>query len=246
MTIEEAIISVEVPEKTKSYTPTSHGSIIKRIEDLCEDKRLEIVDRSYQANNDYNKITGKYTLNLKDDDIGCMIAFQNSYDKSLSAKFAIGASVFICSNGMVLGDHTIKRKHTGESNIELNDFIKTAIDHSIDDFDKTVLFRDSLKDITISENVLNELIGEMFIQDNILRTEQLTFMRKEYNKPTYDYKVDKNNLWNIYNLLTDSIERKSHPSLYFTQHRDVTKHIKNKFFAETIEAVELTVSEELI
>ena len=237
--VEKLIIGTEIPEKTKSYTPVSHGSIITRIEEMCESNSLSIVDRSYQTDSGYNKVTGKYTLNLKDDDIGCMLAFQNSYDKTMSAKFAVGASVFICSNGMVLGDHTMKRKHTGTSDFDLTYFIEDAINASVDNFKKTINLRDEMKDVTISENVLNELIGEMFIQDNILRTEQLTFMRKEYKNPTFDYGVDKNNLWNIYNLFTDSIERKSHPSLYFKQHRSVTEHIQNKFFSESIEAVEL-------
>lgn len=231
--IEKKILEAEVPARTKTYTPTSHGSIITRIEDMCEDNDLYIVDRSYQHDKDFHKVTGKYTLNLKDDDIGCMIAFQNSYDKSLSVKFAVGASVFICSNGMVNGEHTFKRKHTGTSDYDLNVFINDAIGSSVDNFEKTVNLRNDMKTVDISDNVLNELIGELFIKDDILRTEQLTFFRNEYNNPTYDYKVDKNNLWNIYNIFTDSIERKSHPSLYFKQHKKVTEHIHNKFFVDS-------------
>lgn len=230
MNIETEILNAEIPAPTSTYTPISHRSIISKVEDMCEENRLEIIDRSYQTSKGYQQITGKYTLNLKDDDIGCMIAFQNSYNKTLSVKFAIGASVFVCSNGMVLGDQTIKRKHTGTSDLDINHFITQAIKKSTLDFNNTIELRDNMKSINLSDNVLNELIGDLFLKDEVLRTEQLTFIRKEYNNPTYNYGVDKNNLWNIYNLFTDSVERKSHPSLYFTQHRDVTKHIKNKFF----------------
>lgn len=224
------ITGAPIPEKTESYTPISHGSIITQIYNICEANRLEIVDSSYQCNKDYSKVTGKYTLSLKDDDIGCMIAFQNSYDKSLSVKFAMGASVFICSNGMVLGEHTLKRKHTGDSDRELSHFIDRSIAHSLDDFTETIAFRDNMKSINLKSDTVNALVGELFMADNLLRTEQLTFIRNEYQNPTYDYKVDKNNLWNIYNLFTDSIERKSHPSLYLSQHQRVTKYIKHKFF----------------
>lgn len=232
--VENKIINAEIPARTSTYTPTSHGSIIKRIEDMCEDNNMSIINRSYQTNSDYTKVTGKYTLNLKDDDMGCMIAFQNSYDKTLSVKFAVGASVFICSNGMVVGEHTFKRKHTGTSDFDLNYFISDSIKASVNNFNQVVELRDDMKQVIVSDKVLNELIGELFIKDDILRTEQLTFIRNEYNNPTYNYGVDKNNLWNIYNLFTDSIERKSHPSLYFTQHKKVTNHIRNKFFEKTI------------
>ena len=230
MTIEENDIkSAPLPMRTESYTPISHGSIITDIENMCEENRLEIIDRSYQTTDDYKKVTGKYTLNLKDDTMGCMIAFQNSYDKSMSVKFAIGASVFICSNGMITGEHTIKRKHTGSSDYELASFITDSINKSVNKFEDTIIMKDNMKNIMLTDYSLNALIGDLFLKDEVLRTEQLTLIRKEFKNPTYDYGVDKHNLWNIYNLFTDSIERKSHPSLYFKQHQDVINHISEKF-----------------
>ena len=231
MNIEQQIMEAILPARTKSYTPIAHSSIIGKIENMCEENSLSIVDRSYQTSADYQQVTGKYTLNLKDDTMGCMIAFQNSYNKTMSVKFAIGASVFICSNGMVTGEHTIKRKHTGESDFELDNFITEAIDLSKSKFEDTIIMRDQMRTIDLSDNVMHGLIGEMFMYDNILRTEQITFLSNEYNNPTYDHGVEKNNLWNIYNLFTDSIERKSHPSLYFKQHQKVTETIHDKFFA---------------
>ncbi len=229
MTTEEEIKNALVPQRTKSYTPITHSSIITTIEDMCEENDLQIIDRSYQTNNNYSQVTGKFTLSLKDDIMGCMVGFQNSYDKTLSVKAVAGASIFCCSNGMMLGDSTMMRKHTGDSDFELVAFVTNSINNAVTDFEKTIVMRDNMKRITLTDHSLNALVGDLFLKDEVLRTEQLTLIRQEFKNPTYDYGVDKHNLWNVYNLFTDSIERKSHPSLYFKQHQDVVNHISEKY-----------------
>ena len=82
---EQKIIAATLPAKTKSYTPIAHVDIIRNIQDMCEENNLSILDRSYQVNSDCTKVTGKYTLSQRDSEMGTMIAFQNSYDKSMSA-----------------------------------------------------------------------------------------------------------------------------------------------------------------
>lgn len=226
--LEELIIGAGLPERTKSYTPISHRSIIRNIENACDDNNLSIVDRSYQVNDNYSQVTGKYTLSLDDGETGCMLAWQNSYNKTMSVKFAAGASVFICSNGMVSGEYAMARKHTGNSDLELLSFIKNSLNNSVDNFHEVVQMKEDMKTIRLTENSINELIGNVFLNET-LRIEQLSFVKKEYIAPTYNYGVDKNNLWNIYNLFTDSIERKSHPSLYLTQNQAITNLIKNRF-----------------
>lgn len=227
--IEEKIVGRSLPIKTKSYTPISHGSIIKNIENTCADNNLSIVDRSYQFNDSLSQVTGKYTLSLDDGEAGAMLAWQNSYDKTMSVKFAAGASVFVCSNGMVSGEYAMARKHTGSSDVELLHFIKKSLDSSVDNFNKVIQMKEEMKTIILSESSLYELIGGIFLENEVLRMEQLSFIKKEYNNPTYNYGVGKNNLWNIYNLCTDAIERKSHPSLYLTQNQAVTNLITDKF-----------------
>lgn len=230
-TMELDIVKAPVPIKTETYTPISHASIITSIENYCSNNGLTILDRSYNTNTSNSQVTGKFTLSQNDGEMGSMIAFQNSYDKSLSVKFAMGASVFICSNGMVVGEHTFKRKHTGDSDTELIEFIGESVANSVDNFNDVITLKDNMKQVTVSENVLHELVGELFLGEQILRLEQLSFVRQQYNNPRFDYGVDRDNLWNIYNLFTDAIERKSHPSMYLTQHQKVTELINDKFFA---------------
>ena len=226
---EQLLIKAVEPASTRTYTPISHSSIITTVNNMCEEKGLEITDKVYFTDQSLNKMTAKYTLSLGDDSMGCMIAFQNSYDKSMSVKFAIGASVFICSNGMIVGDHTFKSKHQGQADINLNSFILEAIEASKTKFEDTLNLREQFKQVELSENALHQLIGGIFLKEEILRMNQLSLIQKEFKKPTHDYGVGRNNLWNVYNLCTYSIEKQSHPTIYLKQHRDVSKFFINNF-----------------
>ena len=231
MDIKTKIMNAVAPQQTRTYTPISHNEIISTIHDYCRISNLKVVDEKYMTDKDCNQVTGKLTLDMGDDTMGAMIGFQNSYNKTLSAKFAIGASVFICSNGMVVGDFAFKSKHQGDARYDMLYHMGDAIKATKLKFSDSVVLREDMKKIHFSEKSLHELIGKLFMNQDILRATQINMFQQEYNKaiPKYDYGVSKNNLWNIYNLCTDTIERKSHPSLYFNQHEKLTNLIKETY-----------------
>ncbi len=228
LTIEQNLINSNAPMPTRTYTPISHNQMITQVKNECHRQGFDIIDTKYQTNRDLSQMVAKYTLSLGDDQMGAMIGFQNSYNKTLSAKFAIGASVFICSNGMITGDHIFKKKHQGRADWELNTFISDAIGASQAKFGDAVQLRENFKQINFTDNSLHELVGKLFLEEEILRMNQLSIIQKEYRNPTHNYGVGKNNLWNIYNLATYAIEQQSHPTLYLKQHGELTK-----FMAET-------------
>lgn len=231
--IENSLMNTVAPNATSTYTPISHSSIIEAVHARCEQRGIKIADKKYQTDKAMNKMTGKFALEMGDGEMHCMIGFQNSYDKSMSVKCATGGSVIICSNGMVLGDHVFKSKHNGNSDRHVLYFIDQAILASHAKFGQTVELREAFKKINFTENSVNELVGQLFLKEEILRMNQLSVIQKEYRNPTHDYNVNKNNLWNIYNLCTYAIEKQSHPTIYLKQHQELTQFMKTRFIDES-------------
>lgn len=229
--IKEKIITTPIPARTRTYTPISHESIINTIYHHCENNNFRILDEKYQVDNSGQKVVGKITLDMNDGEMGAMLGFQNSYDKTLSGKFVIGSSIFICSNGMVVGDFPFRTKHQGSADTNMLSYIGDAIGATRLKFGDSVILREDMKHVRFTEKSLNELIGKLFMQQDILQVTQLNMLQKEYNKvvPKHDYGVHKNNLWNIYNLATDTIESKGHPSNYFNAHEKLTNFIKKEY-----------------
>jgi len=217
---EQRLCDISLPLKTESYTPIPHYDFIKNMQERISEKGYEITDKKYWNNAVGSKLIGRYTLNHIESDLAMNIGFRNSYDKSMAAGFALGATVLICSNGMISGEHALYRKHTGEANEEMNIFITQSLNKSVENFDRLVNSKNIMKETIFDKSTINELIGRLVLEDETLRLEQLSIVKNEWHSktPTFDYGVEKNSAWNIYNLCTYAIDRNTHPTLYINQH----------------------------
>jgi hypothetical protein len=154
------------------------------------------------------------------------IGWQNSYDKSLSLKFAIGTRIFICENGCVSGDYgAFKHKHVGE----IQTFTPQAITDYILDageaFTRMQSERESMKQIVLDRRAQAELIGRMIIDEQFIESTQLNIIKRELEKPTHNYGAE-NSLWELYQFTTFSM-KEIHPSLWMNNHIDA-----HSFFVE--------------
>ena len=206
-TAKQLLIDTPVPEKTSTYKPVSHKQLMDiTLESL--DKCGFILDKElYSAARDGQQANGKYHLKYGNDpDMGLMIAWQNSYDKKLSLKFAVGSHVFICENGMVVGDMgTLNMKHVGQIQEITPTSLREAVCRAGDRFDHMILQKNRMKEIEVTKKVSAELLGRMFIDDGIITSTQLSIIKNEIKKPTYDYEAD-GTVYQLYNHVTHALK----------------------------------------
>ena len=174
----------------------------------------------YTSARDGKVANGKFTIkNVADSEMQLQIGWQNSYDKSLSLKFAIGTRIFICENGCVSGDYgAFKHKHVGE----IQTFTPQAITDYILDageaFARMQSERESMKQIVLDRRAQAELIGRMIIDEQFIESTQLNIIKRELEKPTHNYGAE-NSLWELYQFTTFSM-KEIHPSLWMNNHID--------------------------
>jgi hypothetical protein len=118
---------------------------------------------------------------------------------------------------MVTGDYgSFKKKHMGE----IQSFTPTAITDYIKDggtvFRQIQEQRDTLKEVEISEQAQAELLGRLFIEQDLITSTQLNIVKRELKNPTYNYGAD-GSMWELYNHLTFAMKR-SHPSDWLNDH----------------------------
>ena len=123
MTAMERMFGASLPEKTDSYTPIAHKVIDESTRVILKEMNFNLSNVIYRSSTDGMVAQAEYHINYGDDpEMGLMIAWQNSYNKLVSFKYAIGAHVMVCSNGCVAGDlGAYKRKHTGTADVEALD-----------------------------------------------------------------------------------------------------------------------------
>lgn len=209
------LYGVPLPQSTDTYTPVSHKQLIETISEQLDKHGLEVVSEQYNVAEDGLKMTGYYTLNRSNSEMGLMLGFSNSYDKSLPVKFAVGSSVFICTNGALISEFTFKRKHTGVVHYDMENFIEGAIVQTDDMFLQIEKDFSKLKERALDKRFISELLGRMYIEEGIITSTQLNIIKRELEKPTYPEFKDMNG-YNLYQHCTHAL-KEAHPSFAIKQ-----------------------------
>jgi len=213
--------NVPLPNHGKSYTVVSHKSVIDNTLQLLASSGFTIQKEIYRANMNANVAQGIYHIypsqtndeQIKNEtELGMMFAWTNSYDKSTRFQCAIGAYVMVCYNGMVAGDMmNFKRKHTGSADYDVKVHMADQIKNGEKYYKRILDDKEMLRNTDLSLCSQAELIGRLFVEEDMLDSQQMTCVKAELNKPSYDYSVDSNkSAWAFYNHVTHAL-KKAHP-----------------------------------
>ena len=224
---EQEIFNVPVPVATKSYAPVAHQSLVSEIREQLDRHNLIVASTTYQAARDGRQLIGFMDINSGDSELGFRLGFRNSYDKSMSAALVAGGVVWICSNGQVRGDIAFIRKHTGSIVHELKNKIEFAINTLQDDHIILNRHKESMKSIQTDREVVAQLAGELFLNQDIITSTQLNILKREIDKPSFDYNAP-NSLWETYNHLTHALKT-SHPTEYFERHQRLHEFVETEY-----------------
>ena len=221
------LLKVPLPLATTSYSPVPHAIILDELSELLYKRSLNITNETFRADAQGNKMTGMFRVDQGSDDMGFMIAFKNSYDRSMSVGFAAGAQVFVCENGAVSGEITMMRRHTGNVVGELLDKINYTIDHMESSFNSILKDSKRMKEIELTDNSIAESVGRMFMNENLITSAQLSIIKQQFNKSSFEEFLDKN-AWSFYNWCTLAL-KESHSSTMIQDHINL-----HRFFNDNI------------
>lgn len=222
------LYQVRVPSATDSYSPVSHRNVIEAVKEQLDIHNLLVSNSYYNTARDGQQLIGYMDIKRNDnEELGLRLAFRNSYDKTMSVAFVAGAMAWICSNGMISGELRYVRKHTGSVVDEMNDKIQHSIIELDNHFDRMVKHSDRMKEIEIDPRVSAELAGRLFIEHNLVSSQQMNIIKREIAKPSYvEFVVP--SLWSFYNHVTNSL-REAHPLNYISQHVNFHNFIETEF-----------------
>lgn len=209
--------SAPLPNHGKSYTVVSHSDIINKTHSMLNKMGLKLDRELYRANAHAKVAQGIYHISPaseefnQEKELGMMFAWTNSYDKSVRFQCAVGGYVMVCHNGMVTGDmNTFARKHTGAADYEIANQMEDQLSNASDYFNRIIRDRDGLRQVRLPKKEQAELIGRLYCDEEILDVSQVTAVKAEMNKPSFDYQADQDNAWAFYNHVTHAL-KKTHP-----------------------------------
>ena len=216
-TTKDMLVVAPLPNHGKTYTVIPHKDVIDVTKTLLDNNGFRITKELYRANMNAKVAQGIYHLaSEKDGEMGMMFAWTNSYDKSTRFQCAVGAFVNVCSNGMLCGDMAnYARKHTGKADHDIHTQISSQIKSANKYFDKLIDDKNKMRQIFLPKKQQAELVGRLFLDEEIIDASQVSVIKAEMKDPSYHYSADLNNAWTFYNHVTHSF-KKSHPRTWMS------------------------------
>jgi hypothetical protein len=244
-TTKELIMNTAVPVQTRTYKPVSHSQLIDLTLNSIEKAGFTLDKETYSSAVDGQVANGRFSIsNVADSEMQLQIGWQNSYNKQLTLKFAIGTRILVCSNGCVSGDFgAFKKKHVGEIQSFTPSAIIDYIAQAGEAFTLMQQQRESMKQIEITKRTKAELVGRMMLEEQFITSTQLNIISRELKAPTHDYNA-KDSLWELYNYTTFAM-KESHPGLWMDSHIKAHKFFNDYAYNQSApwEAQEATFSQ---
>ena len=128
---------------------------------------------------------------------------------------------------MIQGEISLYRRHTGSAVSEINDKIVESINKLEAHFQILDIDRVHMKEKEVSNRVVAELLGRMYIEEEIINSTQLNIIKNEILEPSYK-EFSGNTVWDFYNHCTHSL-KKSHTLNMMQDHINI-----HEFFDENV------------
>ena len=164
----EDLNKIQSPDKTATYIPILHKDLVELVLEEGDKHGFKIRNTDYSIAKEGNIMRGIFAFIGDDPAMDMQVGILNSYDKSKKVTIGLGSQVFICQNGMVSADYTMKRKHTGNVEDDIKYMIGEGMKNLYDEYRRNIQVRNKLFEIGVSKSKYAELIGRMFIEENII------------------------------------------------------------------------------
>jgi hypothetical protein len=229
--------SIRIPSQTETYSPVSHGDVIDELELSLKEKGLVPFKKKFITAKDGQELFGSWMLKGINDDVETVqkgdqvlaINFVNSYNKHLKLSIVPGIAVIVCGNGAMskTAVSTFSRKHTGDINIEFPIFIQNSLENLDTLYQNMILNFAKLKEVQLDKKLMSELAGRLFIEHDIISSEQMSMLKREIEKPTFEQFIPQN-AYSLYNHTTYSL-RNSHPAEIIEKYTNVHEFFEQEF-----------------
>ena len=235
-TTKEYLSTISLPTHGGRYTVIPHAFIIDNALAELKANGLTVNTELYRCSIDGNVATGIYHINNENDkELGMIFAWSNSYDKTMRFKCAVGAYVYTSKNLILKKDiGSWGRKHTGTADSEALDTIKNQILNATDNFNRIIKDKDKMKTITVSTQKGAEIMGRLFLEKELVTSEQMGIVKSQLKEPMFDYISPVDSLWVFYNHISYALQ-KAHPKTWMDQQRLINWFLCEEFGINALE-----------
>jgi hypothetical protein len=140
---------------------------------------------------------------------GPSLGLRHANDKSISVQLTAGMRVFLCDNGVMLGEiETVRRKHT--SGLDLGSLIRDALTEYLERLPDFGRMHDELVNARLTDLRAKALIHDAFLAEKVMAPKYLPAVSETYFKSREHRRMfPRRNRWTLYNAFTEIFKQES-------------------------------------
>jgi hypothetical protein len=199
------IDTLDIPAATNTYQPVPHGGLYRMWSERLERAGYRITDEEHWVTNSDDVFLSKVSIESSVLPSGLGFKWQtaliNSYNRQVAIKTAMGANVFVCTNGCLSAEFMMRTKHTGGVWERLNTFVTDSV--RTVEYRASVIFRQferyNQTDAS-SDRQVDHVVCEAYRQ-NIIPASGIGQVLDHWHTPEHaEFKP--RNVWSLYNAFT--------------------------------------------
>jgi hypothetical protein len=228
----DQISDMPVPEATMSYQPVRQTLLFNNWSSAMQAAGYSITSEEHWATNNRDVFLSKITISAPWLPSGLGFRWQaaliNSYNRQVAIKTAMGAEVFVCTNGCLSAEYLMKTKHTSNVFNRIDDFVSMSV-RTVDFRAKAIYnqFMVYTQTDAGSDKQVDHVVCEAY-RKGIIPASGIGQVLDHWRNPEHaEFKP--RNVWSLYNAFT-SYDRGR--SVFERSHRTNRLHsILNREFA---------------
>lgn len=220
---------IPVPDATRTYVPISTSLIFDTIDTLAYEKGFGIQKEIFDTKMKGQQQKMRFVFDTNSDKFAFEIALMNSYNKTISLRAGAGSSASICWNLQIMAQYRVQEKHVGNVREDLYEFLKSSFEVKDIQIQNAQLLWNKFDYVNLTQKEINELAGSLFFEQKLINSEQAMILRKELDKPSFQYDYNPESLNALYQHTTLAIQGE-HPMTYLQTQQGV-----QSFFVDTYE-----------
>lgn len=162
----EDLALMPLPERTESFQPIAHESLVVELEQSLAFRHISVVKQDYAVSSDGMKMFAFLEVNSEYEGVQFGIGLRNANDKSMRVGIVAGYRVMVCSNMAFHGDfNPMLAKHT--KHLNLSESVGVAVDRIQRNWKPLREAIDFKRNLTVDPNDARAFIYRAFIHDKL-------------------------------------------------------------------------------
>jgi hypothetical protein len=202
------LADVPVPEASGRHMPVPHHVLADAVVATAEDLGLPLRNEAWGLSEDGMRLYGALDFDpiarlRMPEGTGPSLGLRHANDKTISVQLTAGARVFICDNGVMVGEiETVRRKHT--TGLHLDELIREALTEYLDRLPDFGRMHGELVSARLSDTRAKALIHDAFIEERVMAPMYLPAVSDKYfQSEEHRDRFPDRNRWTLYNAFTE-------------------------------------------